>query len=54
MENLFLETNIAWDSDKASGHYMCQEASFSCQLLAKESALSTDELPRRLTQEQCG
>ena len=25
----------------------------SCQLLAKECALSTDKLPRRLAQEQC-
>ena len=26
----------------------------SCQLLAKESALSTGKLPRKLAQEQCG
>ena len=26
----------------------------SCQLLAKECALSTGKLPRRLAQEQCG
>ena len=26
----------------------------SCQLLAKECALSTDKLPRWLAQEQCG
>ena len=26
----------------------------SCQLLAKECALNTDKLPRRLAQEQCG
>ena len=26
----------------------------SCQLLAKECALSAGELPRRLAQEQCG
>ena len=26
----------------------------SCQLLAKEWALSTGKLPRRLAQEQCG
>ena len=27
MEILFLETNVAWDSDHARGHYICPEAS---------------------------
>ena len=28
IENLFLETYVAWDNDQASGHCICQEASF--------------------------
>ena len=36
------------------GHSPSSADSSSCQLLAKECALSTGKLPRRLAQEQCG
>ena len=35
-------------------HFRCFQRTAQCQLLAKECALSTGKLPRRLAQEQCG